>query len=144
MTQDRTLVRERVDALREEGNTNYRAALYAEAVVAYTGSLELDPSQHLCFSNRSAAHLKLHDAESALQDASQCVKLEPSWPKGYGRLAAVLLKLERWDEAVAACDTGIEAAGDNLSEDLAFPFMRMLEEAERGRGPREPPPGAVP
>ena len=67
-----------------------------------------------------------------------------SAPKGYGQLASALLKLERWDGAEAACETGIEVAGDSLSEDLAFAFVRMLEEAERGRGPREPPPGAVP
>lgn len=131
-------------SLREEGNANFKAARYAEAVEAYTRSLELDSSQHLCFSNRSAAHLKLQAAGGALQDAMQCVRLAPSWPKGYGRLASALLALGSWDEAEAACETGIEVAGDNLDSDLAFTFMRLLAEAERGREPRDPPPGAVP
>ena len=132
------------DAFREEGNTNYRAARYAEAVEAYTLSLELDPSQHLCFSNRSAAHLKLDAAGSARLDALQCVRLAPSWPKGYARLAAASLVLKRWDDVEVACGACAEVAGDNLDDDLANVLVRMLEEAKRGRGPLDPPPGAVP
>ena len=128
------------DSLREEGITNYRAARYAEAVEAYTLSLELGPSQHLCFSNRSATHLKLDAAGSARLDALQCVKLAPTWPKGYARLAAASLVLKRWDDVEAACGACAEVADDTLDPDgdLANVLLRMLEEAERGRASSPP------
>ena len=82
------------DSLKAEGNSHFKAARYAEAITAYTLSLELDPSQHHCFSNRSVAHLKLNAARSARRDALQCVRLAPTWPKGYARLAAASLALK--------------------------------------------------
>jgi lipoprotein NlpI len=39
--------------LKDEGNTFFKAGDYQAAIDAYTGSLELDPTQHLCFSNRA-------------------------------------------------------------------------------------------
>ena len=96
-------------------------------------SLALDPTQHLCFSNRSAAHLKLGAAEAARRDAKRCVELEPRWPKGYARQAAAALLLERWDEVEHVCATCAEAADDSLNGDIANVLMKMWEEAARGR-----------
>jgi hypothetical protein len=92
----------------------------------------------------SAPSAPLHAAELALHDALQCVTLEPSRPEGYCGLAAALLKLERWEEAEDACMTGIKVAGDSFSDDLADAFLLLLDEAERGRGPRVLPPDALP
>ena len=132
------------DSLKDEGNSHFKAARYAEAITAYTLSLEPDPSQRHSFSNRSFAHLKLNAARSARRDAVQCVRLAPTWPKGYARLAAASLVLKRWDEVEATCEACIEVAGDNLDDDLANVLVRMLEEAKRSRGPQDPPPDAVP
>ena len=60
---------------------------------------------------------------------------------GYVRLASALLKLERWDDAEAACELGIELADDCPDEDLSFAdarwlkliLTRMIEEAGRAR-----------
>lgn len=76
----------------------------------------------MCFSNRSAASLKLADATAALADAEQCVELNPKWAKGYSRQAAALQALKRWDEAASACETGLEAVGSDDS------LRKMLEE----------------
>ena len=121
-----------------------KAARYAEAITAYTLSLELDPSQHHCFSNRSVAHLKLNAARSARRDAVQCVRLASTWPKGYARLAAASLVLKRWDDVELACGACAELAGDSLDDDLANVLVRMLEEAKRCRGPLGPPPAVSP
>ena len=38
-------------------------------------------STNLLFSNRSVCHVKLKRFESALEDAEECVRLDPSWFK---------------------------------------------------------------
>lgn len=102
------------DSLREEGNEKFKAGDYAAAIEAYTKALDIDPKLHLCFSNRSAAYLKLgNSAEKALSDAIKCIELRPEFGKGYSRKAAALQELERWDEAIATCEQGIATASDD-------------------------------
>lgn len=100
-------------ALKEEGNAKFKANQFAAAVDAYTRSLEQDPTQHLCLSNRSAAYLKLGGAaEQALSDAERCVELAPQFAKGYSRQAAALQDLKRWEDAVKICEKGLAATQD--------------------------------
>eukprot|EP00913_Durusdinium_trenchii_P028590 g26813.t1 len=117
-------------ALKEEGNSKFKQGDFAGAVKAYTESLALDPEQHLCYSNRSAAHLKLGDAQEALADAERCLRLASDFPKGYSRQAAALQELERWDEAVAICERGIAKCAkddaDSLRKTLAEVKNRQL------------------
>lgn len=117
-------------SLKEEGNTFFKNGEYLAAIDAYSKSLDLEPEQHFCFSNRSAAYLKLGcssnqaDAsvadflEKALADANKCVEINPSWPKGYSRQAAALQELKRWDEAVAACQNGLQTSKDAALEKM--------------------------
>lgn len=58
------------------------------------------------FSNRSAAYLSKKDAENALSDAEQCIKLNTSWAKGYSRKGAALHALRRYDEAKEVYEEG--------------------------------------
>lgn len=73
--------------LRKEGNEFYAASRWDEAICAYTEAVNLDPNSHTALSNRCAAKLKIGDVESAIQDARGVIKLAPTWPKGYIRLA---------------------------------------------------------
>jgi stress-induced-phosphoprotein 1 len=59
--------------------------------VSDTGkAIELDPSNHVLYSNRSASYASLRDFDKALVDANKCVELNPGWSKGYGRKGAAL------------------------------------------------------
>ncbi|CAE8634489.1 unnamed protein product [Polarella glacialis] len=101
--------------LKDEGNAKFKAGEFSAAVEAYTRSLDLEPDQHLCFSNRSAAYLKLgNSAEEALKDANRCVELVPGFAKGYSRQAAALQELKRWDEALAVCERGFAETSDSM------------------------------
>mmetsp|Transcript_39581 Transcript_39581/g.104900 ORF Transcript_39581/g.104900 Transcript_39581/m.104900 type:complete len:432 (-) Transcript_39581:268-1563(-) len=119
---------ETAQSLKDLGNAKFKEGQFAAAIAAYTDSIDMDPSQHLCYSNRSAAYLKLGGrGEEAVQDAIKCTELNPSWPKGYSRLAAALQDLKRWDEAVAACEKGLSLGpGDDG-------LQKMLEEVENRR-----------
>jgi Flp pilus assembly protein TadD len=54
---------------------------FALAVRLYTEAIALDPANHILFSNRSAAHIKMGGFAKALQDAVRARELNPEWPK---------------------------------------------------------------
>jgi len=120
---------EEAATLKDEGNAKFKVGEYQAAIDAYTRSLDLDPEQHLCYSNRSAAYLKLGgSAEEALGDAEKCVEIAPKWAKGYNRQAAALQELKRWDEAKAACEKGLaQGPDDALSKMLAEVQQRHFQ-----------------
>ena len=54
---------------------------FETAVSLYGEAMALDPGNHILFSNRSAALVKLGHFARALQDASRAVELNSKWPK---------------------------------------------------------------
>ncbi|XP_038059715.1 tetratricopeptide repeat protein 28-like isoform X2 [Patiria miniata] len=54
---------------------------FERAIRLYTEALVLDPANHILFSNRSAAHMKLKQYEKALHDAAKARELNPKWSK---------------------------------------------------------------
>ena len=61
------------------------AGEFAKAVKQFTMAIRMDKTNHVLFSNRSAAHAGLGKYEDALADAERCVRMSPKWGKGYGR-----------------------------------------------------------
>lgn len=109
------------DACKAKGNAALQAGEFDEAIGHYTEAIGLDGTNHVFYSNRSAAYLSKGDAESALADGDKCVSMKPDWPKGYGRKGAALHKLKQYDEAAAVYNAGLEACpGDKaLTDGLA-------------------------
>lgn len=53
---------------KDQGNAFLSAKKFPEAIEAYSKAIELDPTDHVFYSNRSAAYLSAGDAEMALED----------------------------------------------------------------------------
>ena len=51
------------------------------AINRYTEAIQLDPTNHFLYSNRSLALCRSGDYEGALQDANTSIKLKPSYAK---------------------------------------------------------------
>jgi stress-induced-phosphoprotein 1 len=98
-----------------KGNAALSAGNAQEAVACYTKAIELDPSDHVFYSNRSAAYLSMDDAAHALEDAEACIKTKADWAKGHARKGAALHALKRYDEAVAAYDEGLKVEPGNAA-----------------------------
>jgi len=73
------------DELKAKGNAALQAENFTEAVTFYTQAIEIDPTNHILYSNRSAAYAKTNQYTNALKDAEKTIELKSDWPKGYSR-----------------------------------------------------------
>ncbi|KAL5527530.1 hypothetical protein ACEPAG_6331 [Sanghuangporus baumii] len=97
-----------VNSLKDQGNKAFAAKDYNKAIDLFSKAIQLDPSNHVLYSNRSAAHAGKRDWQAALEDAEACIKANPSWSKGYARKGAALHGAHKWDEAIAAYQEGLK------------------------------------
>lgn len=120
---------EKVSQLKDQGNKALSAGNIDEAIRCYTEALVLDPSNHVLFSNRSAAYAKKGDYDNALKDACQTIKIKPDWGKGYSRKAAALEFLGNFEEAKATYQEGIrhEPSNQQLKEGLQNIEARLTD-----------------
>lgn len=109
--------------LKDKGNKFLQAGDFTKAIECYTEAIQLDPSNHVLYSNRSAANAKDQKYEQALSDAEKCVELKPDWGKGYSRLGAAYSFLKRYDEAEKAYTKGLQLDPENAQ------LKSSLEEA---------------
>lgn len=56
----------------------------------FSQAIELEPTNHVLYSNRSGAYASLKNFDKALEDANKTTELKPDWAKGWGRKGAAL------------------------------------------------------
>lgn len=95
------------------GNAAFSSGDYSAAVRHFTDAIVLTPTNHVLYSNRSAAHASLHNYADALADAKKTVELKPDWSKGYSRLGAAHLGLQNHADAISAYKKGLEIDPNN-------------------------------
>ncbi|EHN00250.1 Sti1p [Saccharomyces cerevisiae x Saccharomyces kudriavzevii VIN7] len=111
------------DEYKQQGNAAFTAKNYDGAIELFTKAIEVSETpSHVLFSNRSACYTSLKKFSDALNDANECVKINPSWSKGYNRLGAAHLGLGDLDEAESdykkalELDVNNKAAKDGLEQ----------------------------
>ena len=109
------------DELKALGNKALQSENFSEAIKHYTDAIALDPSNHVLYSNRSAAYAKQEKYEEALKDGEKCISLNKSWGKGYSRKGAALAYLGKHKEAEECYKEGLNVDPSNqvLKDGLA-------------------------
>jgi len=124
------------DEFKAQGNAALQAGNITEAIEFYTKAVNTDGTNHVYYSNRSAAYLKKGDAVNALTDAESCLGLKPDFAKGYSRKGAALHGLKRFNDSIKSYEDGL----------AQFPadkgLLSGLEEVKRSKNP--PPRAAAP
>lgn len=101
------------EAKKELGNTAFAAKEYDAAIKHYTAAIALDSKNCVYYSNRSACYGGKKDWASSAQDAKECIKVNPSFIKGYYRLANAQLEKNEFDSALATIKQGLAIEPDN-------------------------------
>ncbi|KAI8994485.1 hypothetical protein BDB01DRAFT_772984 [Pilobolus umbonatus] len=91
---------ELADKAREEGNALFKSGKWPNAVEQYTEAIKRNDKDVRPYSNRAACYLKLMAIHEAEKDADRCIELDPSFPRGYVRKAAVQLVKKEYEEAI--------------------------------------------
>ena len=61
-------------AFKDEGNVHFKAQEFLKAAASYTKAIKAEPGNHVFYSNRSQAFLKLSKVQKALEDAEKCIE----------------------------------------------------------------------
>ena len=56
----------------------------------FSKAIEIEPTNHVLYSNRSGAYASKKEFSKALEDATKTTEIKPDWAKGYGRKGAAL------------------------------------------------------
>eukprot|EP00927_Polykrikos_kofoidii_P009782 TRINITY_DN140_c0_g1_i6.p1 TRINITY_DN140_c0_g1~~TRINITY_DN140_c0_g1_i6.p1 ORF type:complete len:770 (-),score=183.36 TRINITY_DN140_c0_g1_i6:158-2467(-) len=115
---------EAAEELKNEGNALFQSGDTLGALKKFTEAIEMDGNNHVLFSNRSGANLKLLRTRDAVADAQRCTAIKPDWGKGWSRLGAAFLADRQPAAACTAFRTGLKL--DPSSEAM----LKGLSEAE--------------
>lgn len=107
--------REQALAAKKRGNTAFAAKDWKTAIKEFTAAIELDPTDHVFYSNRSGCHANLGDYETALKDGKKCVETKPDWAKGYSRVGLALFQMKKYDEAKVEYEKGLKIDPNNAT-----------------------------
>eukprot|EP00658_Telonema_sp_P-2_P022709 TRINITY_DN19082_c0_g1_i2.p1 TRINITY_DN19082_c0_g1~~TRINITY_DN19082_c0_g1_i2.p1 ORF type:complete len:296 (-),score=82.74 TRINITY_DN19082_c0_g1_i2:414-1301(-) len=109
------------------GNNAFQRKEYKTALAHYTRAIHTQSQQslHVYYSNRAACHLALKDYKNGLDDASQCVALNPKFVKGYFRQCVAMYELGQHEQAKATLEC--VKALPNLKDSEAADLTRLEE-----------------
>ncbi|KAM7216563.1 heat shock protein sti1 [Rhypophila decipiens] len=127
------------DELKALGNKAIAAKNFDEAIEKFTQAIAIDPSNHILYSNRSAAYASKKDWDHALEDADKTTQLKPDWPKGWGRKGTALYGKGDLLGANDAYEEGLKLDPNNagMKNDLAS-VQRAMEQEAGGGGLGDP------
>jgi DnaJ family protein C protein 7 len=122
---------QKLDRMKEEGNTHFKTGRYQRAVDVYASALEVDPlnkgTNSKILNNRAMCYSKLKQWQTAIQDCDQAIKLDPSYTKARKTRAKALGEGGDWDEAVRAYKQIQEQTPEepNIQKDIRHAEMEL-------------------
>lgn len=91
---------------KEKGNEQFKAKNYPQALEFYTKAIEIEPNNHIFYSNRAACYIKMSKYTEALADAEKCIEINHTFGKGYQRKGSALNKMEKYWQSFVCLSMG--------------------------------------
>lgn len=102
------------DEFKQQGNLAFAQKNYELAIECFTQAIDASPApNHALYSNRSAAFASLKKFDKALEDAKKTVEINPTWAKGYSRVAAAEFGLGLLEDADKSYSKALELDANN-------------------------------
>jgi tetratricopeptide (TPR) repeat protein len=130
--------------LKDQGRVQYEHGKFEEALGLYqqaynaAGAVVTDAlDRQVLLSNIVACRLKLGQNERALQDAQECIRLNPSWSKAHVRLASTYIALGHSNDACNALQTALRHDPSNTAARQML--LQQLQNRDRRPTTTTPP-----
>jgi len=95
---------QKLDRMKEEGNSDYKAGRWENAIQKYSEALEIDPTNKgtnsKILQNRALCRIKLKLYDDAIADCDRALSLDPEYTKARKTKANALAGAEKWEDAV--------------------------------------------
>lgn len=95
---------QKLDRMKEEGNTLFKSGKYKDAIEMYSQALDVDPlnkgTNSKILQNRALCYTRTKSYKAAIADCTKALELDPSYTKARRTKAKALGESGNWDEAV--------------------------------------------
>ncbi|KAI9783499.1 MAG: hypothetical protein M1839_003669 [Geoglossum umbratile] len=125
---------------KERGNRRFEDGDYKGAEKCYTEAIVRDPSNHIFFTNRAFARIKLSSWAGVIDDCEKTIELCPQSMKAYYYLAQAQVELNRPNEALNSALKAYEICVNVGSPSMGYVSALVLrikkelwDHRERGR-----------
>jgi len=118
------------ESYKEKGNEEFKKGNYEKAIEYYTYACEIDPKNHIYYTNRSNCQAQLKKWDKSLKDAEKAIACKSDWEKGYYRKGLALFNLGRFQEAMDAYEQAIRLQPSN--DDFKKQFDLAKKELYKG------------
>lgn len=119
-----------------QGNECFKQKNFPEAIELFSKAIAASATpNHVLYSNRSACYASLHEYSDALSDANECVKINPTWAKGYNRVAAAKFGLGNYEEAIKDYQKALEIEPSNVMAQEGIKSATEAQNAAASGGP---------
>ncbi|CAF9935735.1 MAG: Hsp90 cochaperone [Heterodermia speciosa] len=122
------------DVLKAEGNKAFQEKKFDEAIDKFSQAIDLEPTNHVLYSNRSGAYASKKDFANALDDANKTTEIKPDWAKGWGRKGSALHGQGNLVDATDAFEKALELDPANAQAKSGLDAVKRAIEAEAGAG----------
>ena len=117
---------------KEKGNAFYKENQFPESIQAYTEGLRRDPKNAILLCNRGMTYTKLMDLPSALKDIDQCLEIDPSYKKAYGKKGNIHFLMKEYHKALEIFEKGLML--DPTNEECITGKMKTVQMINSGVG----------
>jgi serine/threonine-protein phosphatase 5 len=112
---------EQAEAHKAKGNDFFKESKYEEALEEYTKAIEANVTDGkkfaIYYANRAFTQLKLENYGFAIEDATNAIAKDATFPKGYYRRASAYFALGKYKQAAANFKRVFELSNDKDAED---------------------------
>jgi len=101
------------EGYKNKGNDEFKKGNYEKAIEFYTYATEMDPKNHIYYTNRSTCYAQMKKWDKSLRDAEKSLSIKADWEKGHYRKGIALFEMGKFKEAMEALKSAVDINPQN-------------------------------